>query len=76
VDHQTKLNYSESIINTLRYPLIILHQTSRVVNANHSFYSYLKLYLKIPADSLFMDWAVKKIGYSLATSTSENYLRT
>jgi hypothetical protein len=69
------LNDSEIIINTLRYLLIILHQTSKVINANHPFYSYLKFYLNIPADSLFKDWAIK-IGYSLATSTSENYPRT
>ncbi|HBA59496.1 MAG TPA: hypothetical protein DCZ92_01465 [Elusimicrobia bacterium] len=37
------LEYAESIINTLREPLIVLHQDLRVVTANRAFYEVFKV---------------------------------
>ena len=40
---QTVGEYSESIINTVREPLIVLDQDLRVVTASRSFYEVFKV---------------------------------
>lgn len=37
------LEFSESIINTIRRPLIVLDKDLRVVYASHSFYEFFKV---------------------------------
>ena len=64
--------YAESIINTVREPLIALDQDLRVVTASRSFYEVFKVNPKRPWDSLFMTWAINS-GISPSCGNAGNH---
>lgn len=75
--------YSESIINTVREPLIVLDQDLRVVTASRSFYSYFKVNPEETVGQLIYDlgnkqWDIPKLRELLETilplqTTFDNY---
>jgi PAS fold. len=50
--------YAESIINTVREPLIVLDQNLRVVTVNRSFYDVFKVNPEETVGQLIYDWAI------------------
>jgi len=77
------LEYSESIINTVREPLIILDQDLRVVTASRSFYEFFKVKLEDTVGQLIYDlgnkqWDIPRLRDLLETilpqkTTFDNY---
>lgn len=75
--------YSESIINTVREPLIVLNQDLRVVTANRSFYEVFRVKPEETAGELIYDlgnkqWDIPKLRELLETilpqqATFDNY---
>jgi len=75
--------YSESIINTIREPLIVLDQDLRVVTASRSFYEVFKVNPKETVGNLIYDlgnkqWNIPKLRELLETilpqqTTFDNY---
>jgi two-component system cell cycle sensor histidine kinase PleC len=75
--------YSESIINTVREPLIVLDQNLRVVTASRSFYEVFKVNPKETVGQLIYDlgnkqWDIPKLRELLETilpqkTTFDNY---
>jgi PAS domain S-box-containing protein len=75
--------YSESIINTVREPLIILDQDLRVVSASRSFYEFFKVKPEETVGKLIYDlgkkeWDIPKLRELLETilpqkATFDNY---
>ncbi len=75
--------YSESIINTVREPLIVLDQSLRVVTVSRSFYEVFKVKPKETVGQLIYDlgnrqWNIPKLRELLETilpqkTTFENY---
>lgn len=75
--------YSESIINTVREPLIVLDQNLRVVTASRSFYGVFKVNPKETVGQLIYDlgnkqWDIPKLRELLETilpqkTTFDNY---
>ena len=75
--------YSDSIINTVREPLIVLDQDLRVVKASRSFYEFFKVKPKETVGQLIYDlgnkqWDIPKLRELLETilpqkTTFENY---
>jgi two-component system, cell cycle sensor histidine kinase PleC len=77
------LEYSESIINTIREPLIVLDQDLRVVSASRSFYEFFKVNPKETLGQLIYDlgnkqWDIPRLRELLETilpqeTTFDNY---
>jgi PAS domain S-box-containing protein len=77
------LEYAESIINTIREPLIVLDQDLRVVTASHSFYEVFKVKPEETEGQLIYDlgnkqWNIPKLRELLETilpqkTTFDNY---
>jgi two-component system cell cycle sensor histidine kinase PleC len=75
--------YAESIINTVREPLIVLDQDLRVVTASRSFYEVFKVNVKETVGQLIYDlgnkqWDIPKLRELLETilpqkTTFDNY---
>ena len=75
--------YSESIINTVREPLIILDQDLRVVSVSRSFYDFFKVNPEETVGQLIYDlgnkqWDIPKLRELLETilpekATFDNY---
>jgi two-component system CheB/CheR fusion protein len=75
--------YSESMINTVREPLIVLDQDLRVVTASRSFYEYFKVKPEETVGQLIYDlgneqWNIPKLRELLETilpqkATFDNY---
>jgi two-component system, cell cycle sensor histidine kinase PleC len=75
--------YSESVINTIREPLIVLNQDLRVVSASRSFYEFFKVKPKDTIGELIYDlgnkqWDIPKLRELLETilpkeATFDNY---
>jgi diguanylate cyclase (GGDEF)-like protein/PAS domain S-box-containing protein len=75
--------YAESIINTIREPLIILDQDLRVVNASRAFYEFFKVKPEETVGQLIYDlgdkqWDIPKLRELLETilpqkTTFDNY---
>ena len=66
------LEYAESIIDTVREPLIVLDQDLRVVSANRSFYDVFKVKLEETVGQLIYDlgnkqWDIPKLRELLET---------
>ena len=80
---QDALNYSESIINTVREPLIALDQDLRVVYVGRSFYEFFKVKPEETVGQLIYDlgnkqWNIPKLRELLETilpqkTTFDNY---
>jgi two-component system CheB/CheR fusion protein len=80
---QDALNYSESIINTVREPLIALDQDLRVVSVSRSFYEFFKVKPEETVGQLIYDlgnkqWNIPKLRELLETilpqkTTFDNY---
>ncbi|WP_137227219.1 HAMP domain-containing sensor histidine kinase [Shewanella sp. MEBiC00475] len=69
---QELLEYSESIVNTVREPLIVLDQNLRVVTASRSFYDFFKENHKDTVGKLIYDlgnnqWNIPKLRELLET---------
>ena len=77
------LEFSDSIINTIREPLIVLDQDLRVVSVSRSFYGFFKVTPEETIGRLIYDlgnkqWDIPKLRKLLETilpqkSTFENY---
>ncbi|MGD0022365.1 MAG: PAS domain-containing protein, partial [Smithellaceae bacterium] len=75
--------YSESIINTVREPLIVLDQDLRIVTASRSFYEFFKVKPEETVGQLIYDlgnkqWNIPKLRELLETilpqkATFDNY---
>jgi PAS domain S-box-containing protein len=70
------LEFAESIINTVREPLISLDQELRVVTANRSFYTFFKVKPKETVGKLIYDlgngqWDIPKLRQLLETILSQ-----
>ena len=68
----TAQNYAESIINTVREPLIVLDPDLRVVSASHSFYKIFKVKPEETVGQLIYDlgnkrWDIPKLLELLET---------
>jgi two-component system CheB/CheR fusion protein len=82
-DQQNALNYAESIINTVREPLISLDQDLRVVSVSRSFYNVFKVKPEDTVGQLIYDlgnkqWNIPKLRELLETilpqkTTFDNY---
>ena len=64
-EHDSR-EYSESIINTIREPLIALDQDLRVITASHSFYKFFKVKARETIGKLIYDlgnkqWDIPKL---------------
>ena len=80
---QDALNYAESIINTVREPLISLDQDLRVVTVSRSFYKFFKVKPEETVGQLIYDlgnkqWNIPKLRELLETilpqkTTFDNY---
>ena len=80
---QDARNYAESIINTVREPLIVLDQDLRVVTASRSFYGFFKVKPEETVGQLIYDlgnkqWDIPKLRELLETilpqkTTFDNY---
>ncbi len=80
---QTVSEYSESIINTVREPLIVLDQDLRVVTVSRSFYEFFKVKPEETVGQLIYDlgnkqWDIPKLRELLETilpqkTTFDNY---
>jgi two-component system CheB/CheR fusion protein len=80
---QTVSEYSESIINTVREPLIVLDQDLRVVTVSRSFYEFFKVKPEDTVGQLIYDlgnkqWDIPKLRELLETilpqkTTFDNY---
>jgi two-component system CheB/CheR fusion protein len=80
---QDALNYAESIINTVREPLISLDQDLRVVSVSRSFYDFFKVKPEETVGQLIYDlgnkqWNIPKLRELLETilpqkTTFDNY---
>jgi len=68
------LEYSESIINTVREPLIILDQNLRVVSASRSFYEVFKVNPKETLGQLIYDLGNKQWNIHKLRELLENIL--
>ena len=60
ITETTSQEYSESIINTVREPLIVLDQDLRVVSASRSFYDIFKVNPKETVGQLIYDLGNKQ----------------
>ncbi len=74
---QDALNYSNSIINTIREPLIVLNPNLLVVSANKSFYTVFNLKADDVEGKKFYDlsegkWGIKKLRELLENILPEN----
>jgi PAS domain-containing protein len=49
--------YAQSIVDTVREPLLMLDTTLRVRSANRAFYQTFQVLLKKPRTALFTNWA-------------------
>jgi PAS domain S-box-containing protein len=77
------LEYAESIINTVREPLIVLDQDLRAMSASRSFYEFFKVKPEDTVGQLIYDlgnkqWAIPKLRELLETilpkkTTFDNY---
>ncbi|MHB1376399.1 MAG: PAS domain-containing sensor histidine kinase [Candidatus Humimicrobiaceae bacterium] len=68
------LEYSESIINTIREPLIILNQDLRVVSASRSFFEFFKVNPKETLGQLIYDLGNKQWDIPKLRELLENIL--
>ena len=70
------LEYAESIINTVREPLIVLDQDLRVVSVSRSFYEFFKVNPEDTVGQLIYDlgnkqWDIPKLRELLETILPE-----
>ncbi|MHB1346724.1 MAG: PAS domain-containing sensor histidine kinase [Candidatus Humimicrobiaceae bacterium] len=71
---KNSLEYSESIINTIREPLIILDQDLRVVSASRSFFEFFKVNPKETLGQLIYDLGNKQWDIPKLRELLENIL--